>query len=225
MIVEVALSELVVERGTVALDHLLEHPRRRHTRQIRPARRRGERQAKPDQIVGRITYNGLIEIAYLDRDFAVRIRDRSQIANMTIPADPDCRAGGRRTAFSALQPLIEFCRATPNICMRRARHLEIARLEQGGGPFVGVFGAVLRRSCLHRQNTHLSNGRLPFELIPIVPFGWFEQIAQDFVRARPMSSASRCIDKWLPSVGRGSPTLACCAVFRQAVTASRNDVT
>ena len=191
MIVEFAFRELVIKGGTIALDHLLEHPRRCHTRQIRPARRRGERQTKPDQIVRRITYNGLIEIAYLDRDLAGRIRDRSQIANVTIPADPDRRAGGRRTAFSTLQPLIEFRRATPNICMRRARHLEIARLDQGGSPFVGGFGAVLRRSYLHWQNTHLSNGRLPFELIPIVTFGWFEPIAQELVRARPMSSASR----------------------------------
>jgi hypothetical protein len=50
----------------------------------------------------RITYNGLIEVTYLDRNFAARVRDWPEIAHVTIAADPNRRARGRCTAFGTL---------------------------------------------------------------------------------------------------------------------------
>jgi hypothetical protein len=99
---EVTFDELVVEGGTISLDHLFEHSGRGHPWQIRPPCCRGERQPKPNQIVGRVTYNRLVEITYLDSNLAVRVRDRPQITNVAITADPDRRTSGRRTAFGSL---------------------------------------------------------------------------------------------------------------------------
>ena len=56
----------------------------------------------------RVADHGLIEIANLDFDLATSVCDGSEIADVTIAADPDGRALGRRAPISTLQPFIEI---------------------------------------------------------------------------------------------------------------------
>jgi hypothetical protein len=76
---------LVRERLLVPLHHLLDHLGRGHTRQVRAAGGRRQRQSQADQIVRRIADYRLIEIADLDIDLAVSIGQGTQISDMAIP--------------------------------------------------------------------------------------------------------------------------------------------
>jgi hypothetical protein len=82
----------VGERFLVPLHHLLDHLGGGYPRQVRAARRCRQRQPEADQIVRRIADYGLVEVADLDIDLAVGIGQRTQIADVTIPANPDRRA-------------------------------------------------------------------------------------------------------------------------------------
>ena len=66
----------------------------------------------------RVADYGLIKVADLDCDLATSVRDRSEIADMTIAADPDWRAPGRRAVISTLQPFIEFGGTSPDEGLR-----------------------------------------------------------------------------------------------------------
>ncbi len=80
------------EAGLVAADHLLQHARRRHAREVRAPRRAGERQGQPDEVVGRVADHGLVEVTDLDVDLALAVGDRSEVAGMAVAADPNGRA-------------------------------------------------------------------------------------------------------------------------------------
>jgi hypothetical protein len=49
--------------------------------------------------VNRITYDSLIQVAYLNGDPSVDAGDRTQIAGVAIAADPDRRSFRKRTAL------------------------------------------------------------------------------------------------------------------------------
>jgi hypothetical protein len=59
------------EGVVVAVHHFLDDVGRRHPRQVRAARRGGERQAEADQVMRRIADDGLVEVADLDGNLAV----------------------------------------------------------------------------------------------------------------------------------------------------------
>jgi hypothetical protein len=69
-------------------------------RQIGAARRSRQRKAQPDQVVRRIADDGLIKIADLDGDISRSIRDRTEVADVTVAADPYGRSLGH---YSGLQ--------------------------------------------------------------------------------------------------------------------------
>ena len=76
--------------------------------------------------MGGIADDGLVEVADLDRDPALGVGQRAEIAKVAVPADPHRRTLGD-LALARLQPLVELDRAAAHIGMRRPRHLQVAR--------------------------------------------------------------------------------------------------
>ena len=68
--------------------------------------------------MGWIADHGLIQVADLDGDLAVRIGDRTEIAEMAVAANPDRRPFGYGATFLARQPLIESGGAAAHVCLR-----------------------------------------------------------------------------------------------------------
>jgi len=94
-----------------------------------------ERQSEADQIVRRIADYRLIEIADLDIDLTVGIGQRTQISDMTIPANPD-RRPLRHFAppIRGGKPLVELQRVSSDISVRRLCYLQIAGLPKRRTP-------------------------------------------------------------------------------------------
>src|ERR1700761_9164659 len=82
------------ETGFIAADKRLDDPRRDEPGQIRTSRRGGKGERQADNVGRRIADYGLIEIADLDFPPALGVRQRAEIAEMTIAADPDRRSFG-----------------------------------------------------------------------------------------------------------------------------------
>ena len=124
--VEVGIAMFgIADRHGIALDHRLHHTHGHDTGQVRTARRRGQRQAEPDEVMGGIADHGLIEIADLDFHRAAAIGDRSQIAQMAVAANPDRRSLGHPPGrLRCRQPFVEFRRVAPDIGMGGSRHLQ-----------------------------------------------------------------------------------------------------
>ena len=91
--------EISGQRRLVTGDKLFQNACSRYAGQVRPARRRRQRQAEPDQIVRWIADNGLIKISDLYQDAALRIGERTEIAEMAV-AQID--AGGPSGTFPRL---------------------------------------------------------------------------------------------------------------------------
>ena len=126
------------QRPAIALDHRLDHLRGLDARQVGTACRGLEREPQPDQVERGIADDRLVEIADLDRDFVIGIRERAEIAEMAIAADPDRRADRDLPRQSGLrQPLVELRGVAPDIGVDRARHLVRAGLFENGGPALG----------------------------------------------------------------------------------------
>jgi hypothetical protein len=85
--------------------------------------------------MGGVADDGLIEVAYLDRDPPLGVGDGPEIPNMAISADPNGWPFGH-LAGAGIKPFIEFDGAPANICMSRASHLEVARAVQRLRPII-----------------------------------------------------------------------------------------
>ncbi|BCS44508.1 hypothetical protein Pta6605_28390 [Pseudomonas amygdali pv. tabaci] len=72
--------------------------------------------------MGRITDDGLIEIADMHVDAPSRIPRGPEIAGVTIATDPDRRTAGQTSARLAVKPLIELGGIASNERVRRPRH-------------------------------------------------------------------------------------------------------
>jgi hypothetical protein len=75
-------------------DELFENFCGRDPWQVGAPRRRGERQSETDEIVDWVANDRLIKIPDLDGDSPLRIRQRSEITDVTIPAYPNSRSSG-----------------------------------------------------------------------------------------------------------------------------------
>ena len=117
-----ALVETLREGAMIILHDPLHHPNGCQPRQVRPSRCRCNRQAQPDEVMRRISDDGLIEIANLNLDFPPAVSDRAKIAHVAIAANPDSWPLGKRAAFQSFEPLV--------IANRIAR----ARKRAGIGP-------------------------------------------------------------------------------------------
>jgi hypothetical protein len=85
----------------------------------------------------RVSDDRLVQIPDLDGDASVDPCDRTQIADVTIPADPDGGPFGQRPAFLLLEPFIEFDGTAANISMRGASHFEGLSKTQNRNAVVG----------------------------------------------------------------------------------------
>jgi hypothetical protein len=94
----------------------------------------GQRQAEANEVVRRIADHGLVEVADLDGDLALRIGDRPQVADMAIAANPDRRTVGNEMSVRLLEPLVEIFGGAAHIGMGRARHLQALLGEQPALP-------------------------------------------------------------------------------------------
>ncbi len=140
MIVQLGLRNAIVQRGVVTFDDLLQHSGCRHAGEIGAARRHGQRQSKPQQIMHGVADHRLIQVADLNRDLAIGIGDRTQIAEVAIAADPDRRPCGFSTTLRAAQPLIEPGGAAAHVGLRRSRHLQVSTQQQDALPIIGMPG-------------------------------------------------------------------------------------
>ena len=131
MVVQVVFREVVFEGSVITLHHLFEHSGRRDARKVRSTRCHGERQTKADQIVDRVADDGLVQVANLDSDLAVRACDRAEIADMAVAADPDRRPLRKGATSRAAQPLVELGCAASDKGMRRSGHLKVSGFERG----------------------------------------------------------------------------------------------
>ncbi len=76
--------------------------------------------------MGGVADDCLIEISDFDFNVSLRTRNRTEIAQMTITANPYGRTNRNQIATRRLQPIIEFERVASHVGMRRASHLRIA---------------------------------------------------------------------------------------------------
>jgi hypothetical protein len=95
----------------VSVDHILEHLRSGDTRKVGATSGSCQGESETDQVESRITDDGLIEIADLDINMALRICDRSQITDVTVTTYPHCRATRYGLNVGSLDPFIEFLSA------------------------------------------------------------------------------------------------------------------
>jgi hypothetical protein len=77
-----------------------------------------------------ITYDRLIKIADLHMNLPFRVRDRTQISDMTIATDPNWRAIGNGSPASPSQPKIKLVRASAHKSMGRRRHFGVPMFGQ-----------------------------------------------------------------------------------------------
>jgi hypothetical protein len=125
------------EGRLVTVRKMLEDPRRGDARQIRSAGGGRQGEAKADEVMGWIANDGLIKIADLNSDSAPGVRQRAQVADMAVAADPD-RRPFRDLTGAFLQPFVEFDRRAAHIGMGGPRHLQIAFGDQGSGRAEGA---------------------------------------------------------------------------------------
>jgi hypothetical protein len=122
----------------IAFDHRLDHLRGLDAGQIGTAGRRLQRETQPDQVERGIADDRLVEIADLDRDPMIGVRERAEIAEMAIAAYPDRRPDRHFPRQPGLgQPLVEYRGIAPDIGVDRTRHLVRARLVEKGAAVLG----------------------------------------------------------------------------------------
>jgi hypothetical protein len=153
----------VGERRLVAIDHMLENMRRRHAGKVGAARRHGQRQSEADDVVGGVADHRLVEVANLDGQRTAGAGDRAQIADVAVAADPHRRSLGQRRVRAA-QPLVEFCRAAPDIGMGGRRHLAVTLGDQkfSALAWVDVFDRHCTYIAASQRGTSLPGVRVSF---------------------------------------------------------------
>ena len=120
--------DVVFKRLLVAAHHLLEHACGGHTGQIGTPGGSRQRQCESHQVMRGIADNRLVEVADVDIDAPFQIAGRSQIAGMTIAADPHRRPFRQAAPGLAVQPLIKLHRTAAYISVRGTGHFQIAKL-------------------------------------------------------------------------------------------------
>src|SRR5580700_9835474 len=83
-----------------------------------------------NEVMRRISDDGLVEIANLNLDFAAGVSDRAKIAHVTIAANPNLRPLGERAAFHSFKPLVIANRISPHVSMRGSGHFALTDIFQ-----------------------------------------------------------------------------------------------
>src|ERR1700733_14133083 len=104
----------------------------RDARQVGSTRRRCQGQSQSDEIVGRISDDGLVEVANLDGYPTVSRSDRTEVASVAIATYPDRRPLGQGATLLGFEPFVEVYGASSHVSLGRTRHLECLLTSQGG---------------------------------------------------------------------------------------------
>jgi hypothetical protein len=99
--------------------------------------------------VSGVADDGLIEVANLDLDAAVGAGYRAEIADVTVPADPDERALGDGALAGVGEPLVKLNRIAADVGVNAARHLLAALLLEDAGSILEGDGLRFRLLCRH----------------------------------------------------------------------------
>jgi hypothetical protein len=92
----------VLPQGSlIALDHLFQDVGRGHTRQVGSARGSCQRERETNNVMGGVADDRLVEIADLNGNACIRGGDWSQIARVTVAANPDAGPSGNVPLFCA----------------------------------------------------------------------------------------------------------------------------
>jgi hypothetical protein len=97
--------------------------------------------------MGRISDHGLIEVTDLDVSMAFGICDRAEVAYVAVATDPHCWAAWQRFNVGCLEPFIKLTSVTPDVCMRRPRHLKALARKQDSLPT--IYTRILARFHLY----------------------------------------------------------------------------
>src|ERR1700689_616550 len=80
--------------------------------------------------MGGVSNHCLVEIADLHQDAAFGVRQRAQVSQMAVTANPDWRPVRQIASGAAFQPLVKPFGTATDESMRRPCHLEIANCGQ-----------------------------------------------------------------------------------------------
>src|SRR5580704_358307 len=97
-----------------------------------------------------ISNHGLIEIADLDQDPALRVRERAQVSQMAITANPNGRALRQLAPGAALEPPVKPFGAAADESMRGPRHLEITNRSESLCPVARIYH-LMPRAASHEK--------------------------------------------------------------------------
>lgn len=127
---------------------MFEHLSGTDARQVGTSRRRRERQAQTDHIVGWIRDDGLIEVPNLDFHMLRRIGDAAEIAEVAVAANPDGRPVWQRAGLQRAEPLIVLDRIASNVrapfsaCGIASARRYGSRASQKRSRFSGLFPSL-----------------------------------------------------------------------------------
>jgi hypothetical protein len=96
--------------------------------------------------VGWVTGSGLVEIAEFYFDLLIAASDGAEVSHVRVAADPNRRTLRHASPLRSRKPLVEALRATSNVGVRVARHLEIAARMELGDTFFVVHGQRITRA-------------------------------------------------------------------------------
>jgi hypothetical protein len=85
----------------------------------------------------------LVEIPDLDQNPAFRIGKGTEIADMTVAANPDGRTVRQFAAAAAVEPLVKLGGVATHIGVGRTRHLKIASMNQNSFAITGLYHSPL----------------------------------------------------------------------------------
>ena len=111
--------------------------------------------------------HSLIEISDLDVDSAFGVRERSQIADVTVPANPHRRPFGDHSTARCFKPLVKFKRVAADISVRRACHLQTTAFGENRlslfklrkTEFLRLHPRAPDRCCLFNSQDSMARGR------------------------------------------------------------------
>ena len=124
------------EGGFVLRDHRFKNFGDDQTRKIGYNGLSGEGETEPDQIMGGVADHRLIEVPDFDLKSAIGVGNRSKIADMTIPADPDLGALGDRGG-ALFKPFVKLHRRAAHIVQRGPRHFLVEQAFQSRTALAG----------------------------------------------------------------------------------------
>src|ERR1700677_3984169 len=107
----------------------------------------------------RVANDRLIEVTYPNLNFALGVRNRAQVADMTVATYP-YGWPVRHSSLSPFEPFIELCRVAAHVSMGGLRHLQVLAVEQTSAPLTR-FGRLEFRHLARRRPKGRSYPRRP----------------------------------------------------------------